>query len=176
MSASPNPAIANGPVTFTVTLRGTRLDLVGVVWGKQVSVSAWGASNQCTTGSDGTCKVTLKAPSSAGSYQVTAQFAGDTYFLPSTGSIRVVVVSTAKVNVNLQLVAYKVVNVQVAILQGSTVVATQARTLTPGSPSAFVSFVLNGGTYKVRVSGYSLATQTKTVTIPPDATVSFYIS
>jgi hypothetical protein len=75
--------------------------------------------------------VTLTAPSSAGSYQVTAQFAGDSYFLPSTGSIMVDVVSTAKIKVNLQLVAYKVVNVQVDILQGSTVVATRLVTLTP---------------------------------------------
>jgi hypothetical protein len=108
---------------------------------------------------------------------VNAQFAGDANHTPSSASVTLNVVSTAKIKVNLQLVAYKVVNVKVDILQGSTVVATRTVTLTPGSRTASMSFTLNAGIYTVRVSGYSIATQTNgPFTIPPDKTVSFNIS
>ena len=173
---SQNSVSVNKPITFTVTLQGNILDQYGVVTSKQIVVTALGSNSQCTTGLDGTCQVTLTAPPTAGPYSVTAQFAGDANFSPSKGSITVNVVSTSKVNVNLQLLSYKVVNVKVDILRGSTVVVTRTVTMTSGSRSASMSFTLNGGTYVIRVSGYGMTAQTNTITIPPEVTVNLSIS
>ena len=175
LSASTNLGLVNRPVVFTVAMRGSWHELNGVIVSKQISVSAFGTSGQCTTGLDGSCQVTLVAPPVEGSYTVTAMFAGDSNFLPSSSSLSLIIVSTGKITVGLLLNTYKVVNVQVSILQGSTIVASQLVTLTPSNPSATLKFTLNGGTYTVRVSGYSVLTQTRTVTIPPDAAVNFII-
>jgi hypothetical protein len=81
------------------------------------------------------------------------------------------------VYVNLHLATYKIVNVQVQVLQGSTVVASTSVTLSYASPNAQLVFThVPSGTLTVRISGYSFPTQTKAETIPPSPqTVNFII-
>ena len=71
---------AGDPVTVTVTLK--YLDSDGIWKGlanQNVTVSAFGASKTAgPTGSDGTAKVTFTAPSTTGTYTITASFAGTT--------------------------------------------------------------------------------------------------
>ena len=83
LSASTNLGLVNRPVVFTVAMRGSWHELNGVIVSKQISVSAFGTSGQCTTGLDGSCQVTLVAPPVEGSYTVTAMFAGDSNFHPA---------------------------------------------------------------------------------------------
>jgi hypothetical protein len=73
-----------------------------------------------------------------------------------------------QVTVNLHLLSYKVVNVGVQILQGSTIVAARIVTLTSSRPTASILFqAVPSGPLTVKISGYSIATQTRTLTIPP---------
>ena len=76
------------------------------------------------------------------------------------------------VTVNLVLKTYKIVNVLVQVLQGSMVVASRSVTLTYASSTTSILFQVSSGT--VKISGYSIATQTQTVT--PGATLTFYIN
>ena len=170
------PITVNSAVLFTVKLNGSWYELVGIIRNKTITVSGWSTSKQCTTGTDGTCKVTLIAPPAAGQYQVTAQYIGDASHTDSSTSTTLNVVSTATIKVNLALITYKIVNAKVEILQGSTVVASRFVTLTSGSRSASMSFTLNGGTYVIRVSGYGMVTQSRTVAVPPNTTASFTIT
>jgi hypothetical protein len=84
---------------------------------------------------------------------------------------------TGTVNVNLHLSTYKIVNVQVQLLQGSTVIASRTVTLTYAAPNAKIVFQpVPVGTLTVRINGYSTPTQTRTITIPPALqTVNFNI-
>ena len=69
---------------------------------------------------------------------------------------------------NLHLLSYKVVNVQVQVLQGSTVVASKTVTLTYANPTSTILLgPVPSGPVTVKISGYSIATQTRSLTIPP---------
>jgi hypothetical protein len=85
--------------------------------------------------------------------------------------------NSGPVNVNLHLNTYKIVNLQVRVLQGSTVIAARTVTLTYASPNAKIVLVLPLGTFTIRITGYSIATQTKTIIFPPTTqTVNFNVS
>jgi uncharacterized repeat protein (TIGR02543 family) len=79
--------LPNQPVVLTVVLHGAWHELVGVVRSKPIAVlTSWSPIGiLCTTGPDGKCQVTLTAPA-AGSYSVTASFAGDANFQQSTSA------------------------------------------------------------------------------------------
>jgi hypothetical protein len=64
--------------------------------------------------------------------------------------------------VNLHLRTYKIVNVQVQVLQGSTVVAARTVTLSYAAPNAVLTFTgLPLGDLTVKINGYSIRTQTQ---------------
>jgi len=87
---------------------------------------------------------------------------------------RVVVTVPNTVHVNLHLATYKSVNVNVEVLQGSTIVGMRRVTLTYAEPDPSLNLSnLPGGSLTVRISGYSIATQTQIV--PRSQTVTFYI-
>jgi subtilase family serine protease len=76
--------------------------------------------------------------------------------------------------VNLHLLAYKIVNVQVKIDGGLH--GMQTVTLSPGGPTATLNFLgLATGVHTVTISGYSIATQTQLVGVPPNPIVNFNI-
>jgi hypothetical protein len=82
--------------------------------------------------------------------------------------------ASCAVGVNLHLATYKIVNVQVKLLQGSTLLATRTVTLSYASPNAKVVFQsLLPGIYTVQVNGYSVRTQATTV---QTTTINFVIS
>jgi hypothetical protein len=63
------------------------------------------------------------------------------------------------------------------VLQGSTVVASTSVTLSYASPNAQLVFThVPSGTLTVKITGYSIATQSKVETIPPSPqTLNFNI-
>ena len=69
----------------TVTARLTYAGGVGLA-GKIVSVGAGGAARLGTTGSDGSVTVKMPVVADPGSYQITAAFAGDDVYQPSSAS------------------------------------------------------------------------------------------
>jgi hypothetical protein len=86
------------------------------------------------------------------------------------------------ITVNLRLLTYKTVNVliQVCTTAACTVVVTSTTvTLTPpntASNTATRVFSVAPGTYYVKISGFSITTQTSgALTVPPPATVSFLV-
>ena len=86
VSSPRNPA-TNKPVTFTVTLLGDFHGISGPLPNELVTLSAFGQSGTCMTGKSGSCQVTLTAPATGGTYSVTAQFAGDSYFAPCSSTL-----------------------------------------------------------------------------------------
>jgi len=79
------------------------------------------------------------------------------------------------ISVNLNLLSYKIVNVLVQVVQDSTVIASATITLTHAAPTSQIRFFLLYTTsYNVRISGYSIATQTQGPVFEP-ATVNFLI-
>jgi hypothetical protein len=83
------------------------------------------------------------------------------------------------ITVNLHLFSYKTVNVLVQVCTTpscTTVTTSTSLTLSPGSPVATRVFTLATGTYNVRISGYSIVTQTSAaITVPPGGTANFSI-
>jgi len=78
------------------------------------------------------------------------------------------------ITVNLNLLSYKIVNVLVEVVQDSTVIVSTRFTLTYAAPTTQMRFfLLYTTTYNVRISGYSIATQTQPAFEP--ATISFSI-
>ena len=70
--------------------------------------------------------------------------------------------SDCVLTVSLHLTTYKIVNVQVQILQGSTVVAARTVTLSYAAPNAVLTFTgLPLGDLTVKINGYSIRTQTQ---------------
>jgi len=75
--------------TFTLTL-----SLFGINQGQnaslpnqQISVSAtWGSTVTCVTQNDGACHLDIKAPTSSGSYGITAKYSGNIFFASSTAT------------------------------------------------------------------------------------------
>jgi hypothetical protein len=77
--------------------------------------------------------------------------------------------------VNLNLGTYKTVNVIVEILQGSRVLQTRTVTLTWLQRTSSITFSnLPIGNLTVRIRGYSIQTQTGTVTPPPDGQTVYF--
>jgi uncharacterized delta-60 repeat protein len=81
--AAPSAAIIGD--TPTVTAKLTYASGVGVA-GRVVSVGAGGATQLGTTGSDGSVTVTMPVVATPGAYQITAAFAGDDTYQPSSAS------------------------------------------------------------------------------------------
>jgi hypothetical protein len=86
-------------------------------------------------------------------------------------------INTNTLNVNLHLLTYKIVNVRVQLLQGSTIVATKFLTLTMARPTALITFSnIPSGTLTIRVSGYGIQTQNRCIVVPPcTQTVNFAV-
>ncbi len=176
MTASPTSPSVSSTVTFTVTLHGTWHELAGVVTGKQIMITAWVAGNQCTTGSDGTCQVTLTTPSTVGSYLVSAQFSGDNNFLGSWVSMTLIV-GGYSIAATVNLAYVRIVRVTVTLRQDSTVVARQTFTYSGRFPTHTFTFGgLMPGTYTVTVTAIPyIVPQSKTATVPPNQQVTFTI-
>jgi uncharacterized delta-60 repeat protein len=85
--APPSGATVGDSVDFT-----TRLTIAGVpVAGRTVTISVGGVSQLGTTGSDGSVTVRLPVATAPGTYQITASFAGDDVYQPSSTTTSFVV-------------------------------------------------------------------------------------
>ncbi len=109
----------------------------------------------------------------AGSASDALGYTGPTSDFSTSGSI--ITITPLQLTVNLNLLTHKTVTVTVRVLRGTTLVALVTVTLSPMKPKASFTFNLPGGTYTVRISGPGIATQAKTVTIPPSKSVTFFI-
>ena len=81
--SSPSSAIVGDSPSVTAKL--TYAGGVGMA-GKLVSVGVGGAARLGITGSDGSVSIKMPVAASPGSYQITAAFAGDEVFQPSSAS------------------------------------------------------------------------------------------
>ncbi|MET0205286.1 MAG: C25 family cysteine peptidase, partial [Casimicrobiaceae bacterium] len=123
--------------------------------GKMVSVSVGGAAQLGTTGSDGTVTVKMPIVAAAGSYQITAAFAGDEIFGPSstTSPLALVKVTPTPTPVSPS-VASAGINVTAAL--GGTTTAPQQ------IPVAF-TVTGPGGTTTI----YAITDESGNATLPP---------
>jgi len=180
ISPSSSSAPANSPVTITVTLKGVWQDLVGVVEHKTITVTGFGQNpQQCNTGDTGTCTVQFTTPTTGGSYPITAQFAGDTYFQASSGQVTVTVTISGS---NIVVAAVSRCPgcqdyISVTVYQNGQVVASPFGYWYGGHTFTFSN--LPAGTYTVKLHAKEAKTTTDmswTVTVPPDAYLQVDIS
>jgi hypothetical protein len=89
VTVSPTYIKAGSLVTFTVKLTGTVNGQPRTLAGRTITFTGWGTSSQCTTKSDGTCKLMFTAPAKAGTQTLTFQFLGDSINPPCVATIAV---------------------------------------------------------------------------------------
>jgi hypothetical protein len=156
-----------------MTLTGVWNQLAGTISGKQVTVTGWSTSGSCTTSSSGSCQVVLTSPSAPADYSVTASFAGDANFDPSSASLTLSVnpsgnVISAIITVNSYPGTFRL---RVANLN-NIAVCIKSQDIPKGQIGSLVCAV-TPGTYRVEVFRFtSRIYGPVTVTIPPDFTVN----
>lgn len=88
LTPSANPIRRNQTFTVKLILLGNNQGRNASIPNQQVSVTpSWGAIVECLTQNDGSCQVSLKAPTNAGNYFITAKYAGNIFFVSSTATI-----------------------------------------------------------------------------------------
>lgn len=88
LALSNNPVKQSQKLTITISLLGHNQGQNASMPDQQISISSsWGSTVNCTTQSDGTCRLDINAPSAAGSYLITAKYSGNIFFAASSASI-----------------------------------------------------------------------------------------
>jgi hypothetical protein len=94
-------------------------------------------------------------------------------YTTSTSTVTVTQPSASSITATVNLRQARTVTATVTVSQGSTVVSTQRYTyLNPTTTHTFVFGGLAAGTYTVTVTGGAYSSP-QTVTVPPDAQVTF---
>jgi hypothetical protein len=119
--------------------------------------------------------VTLTTPSTAGAYPVSAQFQGDSNFQVSSASLTLnVAPPSSSISATVNLRYARTVTVTVTLKQGSATIRTQSFAYSGGTTAhTFIFEGLKAGAYTLTVKYSYYGTQTKTLTVPPDARLTF---
>lgn len=92
LSLSSNPVKQSQRFTIILNLLGHNQAQNATVPQQQISITAsWGSTVNCITQNDGTCHLDINAPSTVGSYLITAKYLGNLFFASSTATINLTV-------------------------------------------------------------------------------------
>ncbi len=87
LALSSNPVNKGQRFTIILNLLGRNQAQNATIPEQQVSITAsWGSTVNCLTQNDGTCHLDLNAPSTVGSYLITAKYLGNLFFASSTAT------------------------------------------------------------------------------------------
>ena len=88
LALSSNPVKQSQRFTIILNLLGRNQAQNATIPEQQISITAsWGSTVNCITQNDGTCHLDLNAPSTVGSYLITAKYLGNLFFASSTATI-----------------------------------------------------------------------------------------